>query len=72
MCIKTNNSEATYCHGCDFHCKLGARRKLFSFPAKYYPTINCRTTPEKITAKSYKEAQQWANTLTQSCARYQK
>ena len=42
MCTKTQNSENKYCHGCEFHCTLGAQRKPFSFPAKYYPTVNCK------------------------------
>ena len=42
MCIKTPTNEKNYCDGCEFHCVLGAQRKLFSYPAKYYPTVNCR------------------------------
>ena len=78
MCIKTPTNEKNYCYGCEFHCVLGTQRKLFSYPAKYYPTINSRKITEytdnngiktQISAKRREYAEHMAHTLAAMCAR---
>jgi hypothetical protein len=80
MCIKQQNNENKYCHGCDFHCTLGAQRKLFSFPAKYYPTINNKKLAiytdingieKDATTKTKEHAIARAKIHVQHCAYYQ-
>lgn len=78
MWTKTN--KITHCNGCDFHCTLGAQRKLFSFPAKYYPTVNSKKiteytdingkTKDAIT-KTKAHAIARAKIHVQHCANYQ-
>ncbi len=76
MCVKLSQNDKDYCNGCEFHCVLGTQWKLFSIPAKYYPTINCRKITEytdennittKISAKKREYAHQMARAIAAKC-----